>query len=79
MYGKQLKKLINDNISDEDIVCFGEKGDALGRFDHQIVGVEKRQVGFDGDNTYKAIITRPFNSNGAMKFWRWSRKDRWLY
>ena len=79
LYGKQLKKLINDNISDNDIVCFGEKGDALGRFDHQIVGVEKRQVGFDGDNTYKAIITRPFNSNGAMKFWRWSRKDRWLY
>ena len=70
LYGKQLKKLINDNISDNDIVCFGEKGDALGRFDHQIVGVEKRQVGFDGDNTYKAIITRPFNSNGAMKFWK---------
>ena len=79
MYGKQLKKLINDNISDEDIVCFGEKGDTLGRFDHQIVGVEKRQIGFDCDNTYKAIITKPFNSNGAMKFWRWSRKVRWLY
>ena len=70
LYGKQLKKLINDNISDEDIVCFGEEGDTLGRFDHQIVGVEKRQIGFDGDNTYKAIITKPFISNGAMKFWR---------
>ena len=32
MYGKQLKKLINDNISDNDIVCFGEKGDMLGRY-----------------------------------------------
>lgn len=70
MYGKQLKKLINDNISDEDIVCFGEKGDMLGRFDNKIIGVEKRQVGFDENNTYKAIITEPFNSNGAMKFWR---------
>ena len=55
MYGKQLKKLINDNISDNDIVCFGEKGDALGRYDHKIIGIEKRQVGFDQNNTYKVI------------------------
>ena len=70
MYGKQLKKLINDNISDNDIVCFGEKGDALGRYDNKIVGIEKRQVGFDENNTYKVIITEPFCSNGAMKFWK---------
>ena len=70
MYGKQLKKLINDNISDNDIVCFGEKGDDLGRYDRQILGVEKRQVGFDDNNTYKAITTEPFDSNGAMKFWK---------
>lgn len=69
--GKQLKELINNNILDDDIVCFGEKGDMLGRYDRQIIGVEKRQVGFDVDNTYKAIITQPFESNGAMKFWRW--------
>lgn len=68
--GKQLKELINNNILDDDIVCFGEKGDMLGRYDRQIIGVEKRQVGFDVDNTYKAIITQPFESNGAMKFWR---------
>ena len=68
MYGKQLKKLINDNISDNDIVCFGEKGDALGRYDHKIIGIEKRQVGFDQTNTYKVIITSPFPSNGTMKF-----------
>ena len=68
--GKQLKELINNNILDDDIVCFGEKGDMLGRYDRQIIGVEKRQVGFDVDNTYKAIITKPFESNGAMKFWR---------
>ena len=70
--GRQLKKLINDNIYDDDIVCFGEKGDSLGRFDRQIIGVERRKIGFDDefhDDTYKAIITEPFNSNGAMKFW----------
>ena len=70
MYGKQLKKLINDNISDNEIVCFGEKGDALGRYDHKIIGIEKRQVGFDQNNTYKVIITSPFHSNGTMKFWK---------
>ena len=68
--GRQLKELINNNILDDDIVCFGEKGDMLGRYDRQIIGVEKRQVGFDVDNTYKAIITQQFESNGAMKFWR---------
>ena len=70
--GRQLKKLINDNICDDDIVCFGETGDRLGRFDRQIIGVERRKIGFDDefhDDTYKAIITEPFNSNGAMKFW----------
>ena len=72
LYGKQLKKLINDNIADDDIVCFGEKGDKLGRFDRKIVGVERRNFGFDDDNddTYKAIITESFDLNGAMKFWK---------
>ena len=72
MYGKQLKKLINDNISDNDIVCFGEKGDMLGRFDRKIIGIERRNFGFDNDNdnTYKAIITESFRSNGTMKFWK---------
>ena len=70
MYGKQLKKLINDNISDNDIVCFGEKGDTLGRYDHKIIGIEKRQVGFEQNNIYKAIITESFDLNGAMKFWK---------
>ena len=73
LYGKQLKKLINDNISDNDIVCFGEKGDDLGRYDRQILGVERRKIGFDDEfngDTYKAIIIEPFESNGAMKFWK---------
>ena len=72
MYGKQLKKLINDNISDNDIVCFGEKGDRLVRFDRTIVGIESRNFGLDDDNddTYKAIITESFDLNGAMKFWK---------
>ena len=73
LYGKQLKKLINDNISDNDIVCFGEKGDKLGRFDRKIIGIEKRNFGFDNDNdddTYKVIITESFCENGAMKFWK---------
>ena len=72
LYGKQLKKLINDNISDNDIVCFGEKGDKLGRFDRKIIGIERRNFGFDNDNddTYKAIITESFCTNGAMKFWK---------
>ena len=72
LYGKQLKKLINDNISDNDIVCFGEKGDKLGRFDRKIIGIERRNFGFDNDNddTYKAIITESFDLNGTMKFWK---------
>ena len=73
MTGKQLKKLINDNIADDDIVCFGEKGDKLGRYDRQIIGIERRKIGFDDefhDDTYKAIITESFDSNGAMKFWK---------
>ena len=35
-----------------------------------ISGIEKRQTGFDENNTYKVIITEPFYSNGAMKFWK---------
>ncbi len=65
-----MKELIDKHISNEDIVCFGEKGDVLGRYDRQILGVEKRQVGFDDDNTYKVIVTIPYESNGAMKFWK---------
>lgn len=69
--GKQLKELINRNISDNDIVCVGEKGDKLGRYDRQVLGVEKRQIGFgNNDDTYKAIVTQLFESNGAMKFWK---------
>ena len=68
--GKQLKEIIDEHIADDDIVCIGEEKDILGRYDRQIIGVEKRQVGFDDDNTYKAIVTKPFESNGAMKFWR---------
>lgn len=67
--GKQIKELINNHIADDDIVCVGEEKDTLGRYDRQIVGVEKRQVGFDVDNIYKTIITKPFDSSGAMKFW----------
>ena len=72
MRGRQLKQLIKD-IDDEDIVCFGEKGDTLGRYERKIIGIERRKVGFDNDvtdDTYKAIITEPFYSNGAMKFWK---------
>ena len=54
--GKQVKELINANIADNDIVCIGEQHDSLGRFDNS--------------NTYKAIITKPYNSNGALKFWQ---------
>lgn len=68
--GRQVKELINANISDDDIVCIGEQNDSLGRFDRQIIGVERRQVGFDDTNTYKAIITKPYKSNGALKFWQ---------
>lgn len=68
--GKEVKEFINANINDDDIVCVGEQNDSLGRFDRQIIGVETRQVGFDGTNTYKAIITRPYTSNGALKFWQ---------
>ena len=69
MLGKDLKELINTHIADDDIVCIGEQSDKLGRYDNKILGVEVRQVGFDNNNTYKAIITSPYNSNGAMKFW----------
>ena len=70
MLGKDLKELINTHIADNDIVCIGEQDDEFGRYDNKILGVEVRQVGFDNNNTYKAIITSPYNSNGAMKFWR---------
>ena len=71
--GKQFKELINNNIEDKDIVCFGEKGDTLGRYDRKIIGIERRKVGFDNDvtdDTYKAIVTTPYETNGAMKFWK---------
>ena len=68
--GKEVKEFINANIDDNDIVCVGEKNDSLGRFDRQIIGIERRQIGFDGTNTYKAIITKPYTSNGALKFWQ---------
>ena len=70
MLGKDLKELLNTHVADNDIVSIGEQDDKLGRYDNKILGVEVRQVGFDNNNTYKAIITSPYNSNGAMKFWR---------
>lgn len=68
--GKQIKDIINKHISDDDIVCFGEEGDKLGIYDRQITRIEQRAIGFEGRDTYKAIITKPFGSNGAMKFWK---------
>ena len=70
MRGKQLKKIIAENIKDEDIICFGEQNDKLGRYDREIVGIETRQIGFDNNDIYKAIVTLPYSSNGAMKFWK---------
>ena len=78
--GKDIKELINANIEDDDIVCIGERGDSLGRLDKNIIGVEKRNMGYDNESYYKAIISENYSSNGAMKFWRWFRsKGRWLY
>ena len=68
--GKQIKELINNNINDDDIVCIGERGDTLGRFDKNIIGIEKRNIGFDNKSFYKAIISENYSSNGAMKFWQ---------
>lgn len=70
MFGRQLKKIITENIKDEDIVCFGEHNDRFGRNDREIIGVETRQIGFDTNDTYKVLITKQYNSNGAMKFWK---------
>lgn len=70
MFGRQLKKIITENIKDEDIVCFGEQNDKFGRNDRDIIGVETRQIGFDTNDTYKVLITKQYNSNGAMKFWK---------
>lgn len=70
MFGRQLKKIITENIKDEDIVCFGEHNDKFGRDDREIIGVETRQIGFDTNDTYKVLITKQYNSNGAMKFWK---------
>lgn len=70
MFGRQLKKIITENIKDEDIVCFGEQNDKFGRNDREIIGVETRQIGFDTNDTYKVLITKQYNSNGAMKFWK---------
>ncbi|MDY4820015.1 MAG: hypothetical protein SO206_07255 [Bacilli bacterium] len=66
--GKEIKELINANIEDNDIVCIGERGDSLGRLDKKIIGIEKRNIGFDNDSYYKAIISEDYGSNGAMKF-----------
>ena len=68
--GKQIKELINNNINNDDIVCIGERGDTIGRFDKNIIGIEKRNIGFDNKSFYKAIISENYNSNGAMKFWQ---------
>lgn len=70
MRGRQLKQLIKENINDEDIVCISEQGDKLGRTDRKIIGIEIRQIGFDSNDTYKAIVTTPYETNGAMKFWK---------
>ena len=42
----------------------------FGRFDKNIIGIEKRNMGFDNESYYKAIISENYSSNGAMKFWR---------
>ena len=68
--GKQIKELINNNINNDDIVCIGERGDTIGRFDKNIIGIEKRNIGFDNKSFYKAIISENYSSNGAMKFWQ---------
>ena len=66
--GKDIKELINANIKDDDIVCIRERGDTLGRLDKKIIGIEKRNIGFDNDSYYKAIISEDYGSNGALKF-----------
>lgn len=68
MKGRELKKLIQDTVRDDDIVCLGERNDTLGRFDRKIIGVETRNVGFDKDNTYKAIISEKFDSTELWSF-----------
>lgn len=43
----------------------------MGRYDRQILGVEKRYAGFEIDDVpYKAIVTAPFSSMGTLKFWK---------
>lgn len=61
--------MIDDLISDDDLVCFGEQGDKLGRHDRKIIGVETRNIGFDDDDVYKAIVSYPYESTGNLKFW----------
>ena len=70
MRGRQLKQLIKENINDEDIVCIREQGDKLARNDRKSIGSETRQIGYDSNDTYKAIVTTPYETNGAMKFWK---------
>ena len=69
MLGKELKRIINEHIKDEDLVCLGEQGDKFGRYDRKIIGIETRQVGFDNNDVYKIIVSYPFESQGNMKFW----------
>lgn len=69
MNGKELKKLINNNILDDDIICVGEQNDRYGDRDKEIIGVRRRPLQSDGNNTYKVLVTKPYNTNGALKFW----------
>lgn len=67
--GKIFKGIVNDCIKDDDIVCLGEQGDKLGRYDRKIIGVETRSIGFDSTDVYKVITSLPYESHGNLKFW----------
>lgn len=35
-----------------------ENGDLLGRNDRKIIGIEKGEIGFDANDTFKVFITK---------------------
>ncbi len=69
MKAKELKDMIN-SLDDDDVICVGKPNDKQGNYDEEIISVETRQCGFHGNNIYKVLTTKSYETNGALKFWR---------
>lgn len=67
--GRDIKDIVS-KIPDNALVVIGTENDKLGKNDVQISSLEIRSIGFDNDDIYYALCTKPFSNTGCLKFYK---------